>query len=72
MAALPLEATCYEMRAYRRLIKEGVLPTEQVVPDAPHQIRAADLEKDEVTQFPRYRGPCRIEMENQKSLFPDV
>jgi DNA invertase Pin-like site-specific DNA recombinase len=56
----------------RRLIKEGVLPTEQVVPDAPHQIRAADLEKDEVTQFPRHRGPCRIKIENQKSLFPSI
>ncbi|MGO7763375.1 helix-turn-helix domain-containing protein, partial [Rhizobium ruizarguesonis] len=56
----------------RRLIKEGVLPTEQVVPDAPHQIRASDLEKDEVTQFPRHRGPCRIKMENQKSLFPGI
>lgn len=56
----------------RRLIKEGVLMTELVVPDAPHQIRASDLEKDEVTQFPRHRGPCRIKMENQKSLFPGI
>lgn len=29
-------------------------------------------EKDEVTQFPRHRGPCRIKMENQKSLFPGI
>ncbi|EZP67773.1 hypothetical protein BV97_05692 [Novosphingobium resinovorum] len=68
-AAKKLGVTAHRVR---RLIKEGVLPTEQVVPDAPHQIRAADLEKDEVTQFPRYRGPCRIKMENQKCLFPDV
>ncbi|MER9606793.1 recombinase family protein, partial [Mesorhizobium sp. M0243] len=68
-AAKKLGVTAHRVR---RLIKEGVLPTEQVVPDAPHQIRAADLEKDQVTQFPRHRGPCRIKMESQKSLFPDV
>lgn len=68
-AAKKLGVTAHRVR---RLIKEGVLPTEQVVPDAPHQIRATDLEKDQVTQFPRHRGPCRIKMENQKSLFPDV
>jgi hypothetical protein len=68
-AAKKLGVTAHRVR---RLIKEGVLPTEQVVPDAPHQIRATDLEKDEVTQFPLHRGPCRIKMENQKSLFPDI
>ena len=56
----------------RRLIREGVLPTEQVVPDAPHQIRASDLESEQVRQFPRYRGPCRNKSEDQKSLFPGV
>lgn len=68
-AAKKLGVTAHRVR---RLIKEGVLPTQQVVPDAPHQIPATDLEKDEVTQFPRHRGPCRIKMENPKSLFPDV
>ena len=34
----------------RRLIKEGVLPAEQVVPDAPYQIRASDLQ-DETRHF---------------------
>lgn len=56
----------------RRLIKEGVLPTQQVVPDAPHQIRATDLESEQVTQFPRYRGPCRAKEKDQKSLFPGI
>ena len=68
-AAQKLGITAHRVR---RLIKEGVLPTQQVVPDAPHQILATDLEKDEVTQFPRHRGPCRIKMENQKSLFPGI
>ena len=29
--------------AIRRAIKDGILPAEQVVPDAPYQIRASDL-----------------------------
>lgn len=68
-AAKKLGVTAHRVR---RLIKEGVLPTEQVVPDAPHQIRATDLESKQVTHFPRYRGPCRIKDEDQKSLFPGV
>jgi len=56
----------------RRLIKAGVLPTEQVMPDAPHQIRAADLESAQVTSFPRDRGPCRIKDDGQMSLFSAI
>ena len=33
----------------RRLIKEGILAAEQVVPDAPYQIRASDLQDERVT-----------------------
>jgi excisionase family DNA binding protein len=32
----------------RRLINEGSLPAEQVVPGAPYQIRAADLQHERV------------------------
>ena len=34
--------------AIRRLIKDGVLAAEQVVPDAPYQIRASDLQNQKV------------------------
>ncbi len=33
----------------RKLIKAGVLATGQIMPDAPHQIRAADLDTEQVT-----------------------
>ncbi|HWX33466.1 MAG TPA: hypothetical protein VNZ53_39315, partial [Steroidobacteraceae bacterium] len=32
----------------RKLIKAGVLASEQIMPDAPHQIRAADLGSERV------------------------
>jgi hypothetical protein len=32
----------------RKLIKAGILNSEQIMPDAPHQIRAADPESDQV------------------------
>ncbi|WP_352474148.1 hypothetical protein [Mesorhizobium sp. M0085] len=32
----------------RRVVEGGLLPTEQIMPGAPHQIRAADLEKPAV------------------------
>ena len=32
----------------RKLIAAGVLKSEQIMPDAPHQIRAADLQSDRV------------------------
>ena len=45
----------------RRLIKTGVLPAVQVVPGAPHQIRAADLTSDPVkTAITRKGRPCRV------------
>src|SRR3546814_19875704 len=67
-AAQQLGVTAHRVR---RLIKAGVLPTEHVVPDAPHQIRAPDLEKDEVTRFPRPKGPGRTTMEKPKCLSTD-
>ena len=54
----------------RRLIKEGVLATEQVVPRAPYQIRASDLRDQRVVEaIARTHGPCRAAGENQISIF---
>jgi len=57
----------------RRLIKEGVLLAEQVVPDAPYQIRATDLRDERVTSALARKGrPCRVISENQTSIFSDT
>ena len=46
----------------RRLIKTGVLPAAQVVPDAPYQIRSSDLQSQAVsTAIARKGRPCRSE-----------
>lgn len=56
--------------AVRRLIKDGILPAEQVVPGAPYQIRANDLQNERVTiSLTRKGRPCRIVAENQPSMF---
>ena len=57
----------------RRLIKAGVLPAEQVVPGAPHQIRASDLQTEQVVRaMGRKGGPCHLGPENQLPMFPDT
>jgi excisionase family DNA binding protein len=57
----------------RRLIKEGVLAAEQVVPDAPYQIRQSDLQEERVTTAIARKGlPCRPISGNQISLFSDT
>ena len=54
----------------RRLIKEGLLPAEQVVPRAPYQIRASDLlDQKVIDEVARTVRPCRIDGENQISMF---
>jgi excisionase family DNA binding protein len=54
----------------RRLIKEGVLPAEQVVPRAPYQIRASDLlDQRVIDAVARTDRPCRVDGENQISMF---
>lgn len=54
----------------RRLIKEGLLSAEQVVPRAPYQIRASDLPDPKVIDAAgRTDRPCRISGENQISMF---
>jgi excisionase family DNA binding protein len=54
----------------RRLIKEGLLPAKQVVPRAPYQIRASDLlDQRVIDAAARTDRPCRIDGENQISMF---
>jgi excisionase family DNA binding protein len=57
----------------RRLIRDGVLAAEQVVPGAPYQIRASDLHHERVsTAIARTASPCRAEPENQLVMFTDT
>jgi excisionase family DNA binding protein len=66
-AAKLLSATNH---AIRRLIKERILPAEQVVPDAPYQIRASDLESEAVAAaIARKYRPCRIDADRQLPMF---
>lgn len=57
----------------RRLITDRVLPAEQVMPDAPWQIRASDLRSEAVTAaLARKHRPCRNEVEGQIPMFIEV
>ena len=59
--------------AIRRLIKDGLLAAEQVVPDAPYQIRASDLRHQRVADAIARKGrPCRKDTENQLPIFTDT
>ena len=54
----------------RRLIKDGILAAEQVVPGAPYQIRAADLGEDRVMlAIGRTGRPRRADSDNQLPMF---
>ena len=54
----------------RRLIREKIIVSEQIMPDAPHQIRAADLQSEAVAAALKRKGrPCRAIPENQLSMF---
>jgi excisionase family DNA binding protein len=67
-AAVSLGVTAH---AVRRLIKDGVLPAEQVVPDAPWQIRAADLQNPRVVEaLAARRSPCRTGRQDELPIFP--
>jgi DNA invertase Pin-like site-specific DNA recombinase len=69
-AAKALGVTHYMIR---RLIHDKVLPTEQVMPDAPWQIRASDLRSEAVTAaLTRKHRPCRNEAEGQLPMFTEV
>jgi excisionase family DNA binding protein len=57
----------------RRLIKDGILPAEQVVPGAPYQIRTDDLQQERVAAAIERTGhPCRSVLANQLLMFPDT
>jgi 2-keto-3-deoxy-galactonokinase len=57
----------------RKLIKAGMLKSEQIMPDAPHQIYAADLESELISTALKRKGyPCRVGSENQISMFSDT
>lgn len=57
----------------RRLIEAGVLPAEQVVPDAPYQILASDLQSERVVRAMGRKGrPCHLDAENQLPMFTDA
>ena len=57
----------------RKLIKAGILTSGQIMPDAPHQIHAADLDSERVTAaLARKRRPCRVASEKQISMFSDT
>lgn len=57
----------------RKLIKAGILTSEQIMPDAPHQIRAADLASEQVVAALKRKGrPCRVDSEEQTSMFPNT
>ena len=54
----------------RRLIKDGLLPAEQVVPCAPYQIRASELMDQKIIDaVTRTSRPCRIDDGEQISMF---
>ena len=59
--------------AIRRLIKTGVLHAVQVIPGAPHQIRAADLVTESVkTAMVRKGRPCRVVDADTLPMFTDT
>jgi hypothetical protein len=54
----------------RRLINERILHADQVVPDAPYQIRASDLQSEVVAAaIARKHRPCRFDAEGQLPMF---
>jgi len=53
-----------------RLISERILPADQVVPDAPYQIRASDLQSEPVAAaIARKDRPCRLNTDGQLPMF---
>jgi len=57
----------------RKLIKAGILASGQIMPDAPHQIHAADLDSERVAVALARKGrPCRAAAEKQISMFSDT
>ena len=56
-----------------KLIRADILPAEQVVPGAPFQIRATDLDAPSVVEAAGRNGrPCHIGASDQRPMFPDI
>jgi len=54
----------------RRLINERILQADQVVPDAPYQIRASDMQSEAVAAaIARRHRPCRFDVDGQLPMF---
>lgn len=69
-AARALDVTNHVIR---RLIRDGILPAQQVMPRAPYQIQASDLRSERIVAALACRHrPRRGEMQSQSSLFPDT
>jgi len=57
----------------RSMIQSNILPADQVVPGAPWQIRASDLESDQVVDALKRKGrPYRTAEPGQFQMFPDT
>ncbi|MDB5410119.1 MAG: serine recombinase [Rhodospirillales bacterium] len=57
----------------RRLIEANILPAEQVVPGAPYQILASDLQNERVIRAMGRKGrPCHLDAGNQIPMFTDA
>ena len=57
--------------AIHRLIQHKILAAAQVVPGAPYQIRASNLQADRVVDAVKQRAsPCRMELQNELPMFP--
>jgi len=57
----------------RRMIQAKILPAEQVVPGAPWQIQAANLEIDRVIEALAQKGrPCHTDDLNKLTMLPNT
>jgi hypothetical protein len=67
------DAAAVSHQQIRKLIKAGILDCEQVMSDAPYQIRAADLASEPfITALKRRERPCRVDSEKRISMFSDT
>ena len=67
-AAAMLGVSSYQVR---RLIKDGILIADQVVPDAPYQISVSDVQGERVaTALAARKGPCRSNQQTERSCQP--
>ncbi len=66
-AAAMLGVSSYQVR---RLIKDGILIADQVVPDAPYQISVSDVQGERVaTALAARKGPCRSNQQSELPMF---